>query len=166
MKRCHMELPARPASALAQRLPSSLGATGLRGPRGFTLIELMITVAIVAILASIAYPSYQNQVRASARNAAQADMMELAQWMERRFTTNLCYHRSDNNCAAAPDVVLPFGQSPRTGAARYALNLVPAPTATTYVIQAVPQGAQLNDNCGTLTLNHLGVRGAAQANCW
>jgi len=133
---------------------------------GFTLIELMITVAVVAILAALAYPSYQNQIRKSARATAQADMMELAQWMERRFTTNNCYHRTDNNCAAAPDVVLPFVQSPRTGGARYALNLTPAPTANTFVIQAVPQAPQMNDNCGTLTLNQLGVTGAAEANCW
>ena len=46
--------------------------------RGFTLIELMITVAIVAILAAVAYPSYTDHVRKAARRAAQAEMMEIA----------------------------------------------------------------------------------------
>ena len=49
-----------------------------RKARGFTLIELMITVAIIAILASVAYPSYTNHVRKAARRAAQAEMMEIA----------------------------------------------------------------------------------------
>jgi type IV pilus assembly protein PilE len=51
----------------------------VRKARGFTLIELMVTVAIVAILAAVAYPSYQNQVKRGRRAAAQAHLMDIAQ---------------------------------------------------------------------------------------
>jgi type IV pilus assembly protein PilE len=59
--------------------------------RGFTLIEMMITVAIIGILASIAYPAYQDYVRRAARADAKAVLMETAQFMERHFTTNNAY---------------------------------------------------------------------------
>ena len=59
--------------------------------RGFTLIELMITVAIIGILAAIAYPSYVEHIYRSRRAEAEATLMELAQWMERNYMVNLSY---------------------------------------------------------------------------
>jgi type IV pilus assembly protein PilE len=59
--------------------------------RGFTLIELMIVIAIVAILASIAYPSYQNHVRKSNRVEGKALLMQIIQQQERFKTENLVY---------------------------------------------------------------------------
>ncbi|MEE9421517.1 MAG: type IV pilin protein [Gammaproteobacteria bacterium] len=59
--------------------------------RGFTLIELMIVIAIVAILASIAYPSYQNHVRKSNRVEGKALLMQIIQQQERFKTENLTY---------------------------------------------------------------------------
>lgn len=127
---------------------------------GFTLVELMIAVAIIAIIAAIALPLYQNQVEQTRRTTAQADLLELAQWMERRYSNGFDYRDGGNN------PVLPFTQSPQTGTAFYNISFSVNATRDTYTLQAVPTGAQANDDCGTLTLNDEGARGAAQAGCW
>lgn len=118
---------------------------------GFTLIELMITVAVVAILAAIAYPSYQEQIRKSRRAQAKADLVEYAQMAERWHTVNNSY----------ATFALPVDQSPREpgATAHYALAIT-AQDATTFSIQATPQGRQEVDRCGTLTLNQAGVKGS------
>ena len=123
---------------------------------GFTLIELMITVAVVAILAAIAYPSYQDQIRKSRRAQAKADLVELAQLAERYHTVNNKYDGWS----------LPFTQSPRDGTQRYSLGLDTADRSGAatggFVLTATPSGDQANDKCGTLTLNQAGVKGSGE----
>jgi len=124
---------------------------------GFTLVELMITVAIIAIIAAIAYPSYQEQVRETRRANAQADLLELSSYMERYYTERFTY----------TGAVLPFGTSPKQGGtAFYNLSFPANPNANSYTIQAVPIGAQSTDRCGTMTINEVGQRNAGGANCW
>ncbi len=140
--------------------------------RGFTLIELMITVAIIGILVSIALPSYTRYVLRASRTDVKSILVENAQFMERNFTTNNCYHRTDAACAtawtdgAAGSVALPSTQSPKSGAARYNLSFSVGPSATAYTIQAVPQGAQASDSCGTLTFSNTGAQTPTTAGCW
>ncbi len=128
---------------------------------GFTLIELMIVVAIVGILVVVAYPSYADYVRRSARAEAKGILLENAQFMERWYTTNGTY----------VGATLPVVQSPRTGVARYTLSFAAGPAAATYTLQAVPVtgSAQAGDSCGTLTLNQAGAKDVSKstvAACW
>lgn len=132
----------------------------MQRPSGFTLIEMMITVAIIGILASIAYPSYTEYVLKSRRASAQADLTELSQWLERQFTANMSYLVN----SAAPD--LPFSQSPRDGTAHYNISFKGAVTAQHYELQAEPTGAQKKDSCGILTLSRSGAKTAAKTGCW
>lgn len=138
-----------------------------RKTSGFTLIELMIVVAIIGIIAAVAYPSYQEYVRNAKRADAETALMELAHFMERYYTANGRYVDGDGD---EPD--LPFSQAPRDGGTKtYDIALVEASTsATAYVLQAVPTGSMANDKCGTLTLANTGAKGQKTgmtlAECW
>ncbi len=123
---------------------------------GFTLIEVMIAVAIVGILSAIAYPSYQQHVRSSRRADAQAALLELAQFMERRFTENNGYDLAPAGLQPLVDT-LPFTQSPRDGTAAYNLTLT-AIAANTFTLQAAPiaGGVQVGD--GNMQLTATGAK--------
>lgn len=134
---------------------------GTKRQAGFTLIELMIVVAIIGILAAIAYPSYLDSVRDTRRATAQSDLLELAQWMERQYSTDYSY------LEAGGQPGLPFGSSPRTGRAFYVLQVNGSVTRNAFVLEAVPQGDQRNDGCGTLRVNQTGARTATGGTgCW
>ena len=117
--------------------------TAKRKPLGFSLIELMIVVAIVGILGSIAYPSYLNQVAQSRRADAQAVLMEAAQFMERFYTENNRYHQDTGGTAVALPVQL--RELPRdSGTKSYDIS-VQASTASTYTLRATPKNGQIGD---------------------
>lgn len=133
-----------------------------RGTRGFTLIELMIVVAIVGILAAIAYPSYMDYVRKGNRTDARAELLQATQVLERCFTQYSTY--SSDNCS------VDNGDTINSVGGLYTIGVVS--NATTYTLTATPVSgkAQAGDaKCTTLTLNNLGVKGAtgtATAECW
>lgn len=133
-----------------------MNSSRYRKNAGFNLIELMIVVSIIGIIAAIAYPSYLEQVRETRRANAQADMLELASYLERFYGENFTYQ-------GAGGINQPFGQSPRTGQAYYNLNLINL-TNTGFDVQAVPQGSQAADNCGTMVLDETGA--GTPAGCW
>lgn len=138
---------------------------GHRSTRGFTLIELMIVVAIIGIIAAIAYPSYINQVESTRRTTAQSELTELAQWMERRYTDSFDYRDTSVTPPASP--TLPFSESPKEGSAVfYNISFSGAVTQNVFLLQAVPANAQTGDRCGTLTLSSTGARGAGATDCW
>lgn len=129
--------------------------------KGFTLIELMIVVAIIGILAAIAYPAYQSYVEKSRRGQAQADLLELVQFMERRYSNRFDYEKTGGG---VPD--LPFDVSPRTGNPVAYDITVSAVATDSFTLQAAPRAVQAGDDCGTMTIDEEGTRVAAQADCW
>lgn len=148
--------------------------------QGFTLLELMIAVAIVGIIAGIAYPSYQEQVFKSRRADAKGALLGLANALERRFTETNSYCDAGgaggaNSCGdnGTNDTGSPSiypAQSPVDGVTKYYDLTISAVTDTSFTIQASPSGAQLNDKCGTLSLTHTGVKtvstGLNVSLCW
>ncbi len=130
-------------------IPQSNTGMKYRHSRGFTLIEVIIVVAIVAILAAIALPSYQNSVLKSGRAEGKAALLNAAQRLERCFTEFNAYNNA--NC---PD----FNPVEITENQRYAISLS-AVAPMSYTLQAVPQGSQAGDTqCGTLTLSQTGAK--------
>lgn len=144
--------------------------------KGFTLLELMIVVAIVGILASIAYPSYRKYVIRSNRGEAKAALLELAQYMERNFTEANAYNKLPSGTALTSSS-LPYTQVPKSGTVNYNIQFKSgSPTASEFVLVAVPTGGQTADDCGSLTINQLGQNGidtsssgssgATASDCW
>ncbi|MDV7210387.1 type IV pilin protein [Azotobacter beijerinckii] len=125
-------------------------AVELKKKQGFTLIELMITVAIVAILAAIAYPSYQQYVIRGNRAAAQAQMMDIASRQQQFLLANRAY--------ADKDTLEDNGYSlPSDVAARYDYDVeAVSDTLPSFVVTFTAKGAQEDD--GDLTLNSAGVK--------
>ena len=137
-----------------------------RKTSGFTLVELMITIAVISILVSIGYPMYQDQVYKSRRVAARGSLLELAQFMERNYTETNKYNELANE-----DVLntseLPFDRSPKEGGGKY-YDLTLTATNVAYVLRAVPTDNQSGDECETLILSSDGNRTmtGSGSNCW
>lgn len=124
-----------------------------RRQNGFTLIELMIVVALIGIVASIAYPSYIDYLRSSRRVDAQSDMLKIQLGME-KWRANHNSYSSNLSDAGFADTNPHYGYS------------ITGTSASAYVINAAAGGDQLNDTgCTSLTLDQSGGKGATSA-CW
>jgi type IV pilus assembly protein PilE len=140
---------------------------------GFTLIELVVTMAIIAILAAIAIPSYTAYIMRSHRSDARGQLLEVATWMERWRTERGRYDNpaSPGNPPPSPPFPVAYTQSPPTGPARYNI-VVATPTAVGYTITATATGIMTGDICTTLTIDESGARGfttgggGTQEICW
>jgi type IV pilus assembly protein PilE len=112
---------------------------------GFTLIEMMITVAIVGILAAIAYPSYRDQVIKTNRTEAKVALQQAAVNLEKCYTRTMSY-------IGCPD-------PPAASDGGHYTIAIPNRTATTYTLTATPTGTQTDDTaCKTFNLTDTGVK--------
>lgn len=137
---------------------------------GFSLIELMITVAVVGILGTIAVPSYREYVQRTQRANARNTLIQAAQWMERAATATGTYPLS----SPAPSQI-PAGLLTVEGG-QYTVT-VDSTNGTTYTITAVRKvgTGQANDKCGDFRLNQANRRDTVpstrnasmtDADCW
>jgi type IV pilus assembly protein PilE len=143
------------ASFLLRCAPPRARACG-GGPAGFTLIELVIAVAIVGILAAIAYPSYQGYVIRARRADAQGALVSLAAAMEIYFADNNTYVGADPGAGTVAHADWAPMDSPRADRA-YTLT-VPTATASAYTLRAAPRGGTVVANDGYLELTSTGQR--------
>jgi type IV pilus assembly protein PilE len=133
---------------------------------GFSVIEIVVALAIVAILAALALPHYHDAVRRGRRAEARAGLLQAAHWLERVATRTGSYLHDEAEFPQALTTV-PSGT--------YAIGFKPSDAkGSGYTLTATPRGAQVGDRCGSYTLDQTGLRGLAsasatealQAECW
>jgi type IV pilus assembly protein PilE len=143
--------------------------------RGFTLIELMIVIAVVAILMLVALPAYQDQVRKAKRTVAKSELQDLLARQEQFFVNNRQY--------ATDLTLLGFGDATSyminsdgdevvgTSSDRIYSISISGASATAFTLAAAPQLAQAKDTrCGTLQITSAGVKSeggtGSVSDCW
>lgn len=122
---------------------------GKRTVIGFTLIELMVVIAIVAIIAAIAIPSYTEQVRKGRRADAARFVGDLQLRLEQWRAENPCYGTTPAACTSLSGT---YPTAPTASVSPFYTISIASALQNSYSITATPTGVQSGDRCGTLTL--------------
>lgn len=128
------------------------------GAKGFTLIELMITMAIIGVLAAIAFPSYQNYVTRTSREAAKTELLELAGLQERIYLNSNAYSPNVDT-AYNGQATGGLGKSGgRTKDGRYDITIDITAPDQVFTLTATPVAGSSQDGDGAITVNSSGAR--------
>ncbi len=134
--------------------------------KGFTLIELMIAVAIIGILAAVAIPSYTRYIERGYRANARTALLEVAQFMERYRSVNFRFSTTAGG-TTAPSLPTRLQTAPSEGETKYTIT-VSSVSDMDFTLTATPSG-WTDASCGTLTLTNLGTKASGTgttASCW
>ncbi|QHJ00790.1 prepilin-type N-terminal cleavage/methylation domain-containing protein [Xylophilus rhododendri] len=155
-----------------------------KSARGFTLIEMMIVVAVIGILSAIAYPAYTEQIAKGKRSQAKAQLIAGQLWMERFYSENYRYDQNSAGTAVTDSSQFParFSTVPPAGEGTTVYDLaVSNPNRDSYLITATRKAgsSMASDKCGNFTIDNLGRKSivagsytgyasvtAAIAACW
>ena len=148
---------------------------------GFTLVELMIVVAVVGVLTAIALPSYTSYVARARRADARAQLLQVAQFMQRFYAANDRFDQDRAGTSVLSVMPTNMQKSPADSTAMYQLNsaitsagsytITVTVSAYTLTMAPISGTAMASDGCGAFRVNSLGVRtitgtGKTRDECW
>lgn len=143
--------------------------------RGFSLIELMIAVAIIGIIAGVAYPSYQNSVRKAKRAEGRAALMRLMQQEEQFYSQKSTYSVFSSTSTNADEMTFKWYSGDNAASSAYEISAAACTgdtLANCVLLTARPGTANVDSNytdseCGNLTLSSTGEKGpSTPTTCW